>query len=139
MHYDDSGMVERGNVFWNRKKSNVFIRMITPVLFRFGKSERFKPDLYLEDGDDLSKYGFDARVLYIPGHSKGSIGILTDDNDLFCGDLLESTHKPSLNSIMDNLPAANASVEKLNKLSVKTVYPGHGKPFPMEVFTKRNR
>jgi len=139
MHCDDSGMVERGNMFWNRKKSNILIRMIAPILSGFGKSERFKPDLYIKDGDDLSEYGFDAKVLYIPGHSKGSIGILTADGDLICGDLLENIDKPSLNSIMDDLTAANASVEKLNELSIKTVYPGHGKPFPMEVFIKNNR
>jgi len=139
MHHDDSGMVERGNMFWNRKKSKVIIRMITPILFKFGKSERFKPDSYIEDGDDLSEHGFDASVLHIPGHSKGSIGILTSGGDLFCGDLLENTDKPSLNSIMDDLTTANASVEKLNKLSIRAVYPGHGKPFPMEVFIKNNR
>ena len=38
---------------------------------------------------------------------------------------------------MDDLSAANASVEKLKKLRVKTVYPGHGKPFPMEQFMKQ--
>ena len=112
--------------------------MITPVLFRFGKTERFKPDLYLEDGDDLSEYGFEARILHIPGHSKGSIGILTANNDLFCGDLLESTSKPDLNSIMDNLVMANTSIKKINNISIKTVYPGHGKPFMMEVFLKRS-
>jgi len=37
---------------------------------------------------------------------------------------------------MDDLSAANASVEKLKKLRIKTVYPGHGKPFPMELFMK---
>ena len=139
MRLDDSGMVERGNMFSNRKKSNILIRMIAPILFGFGKSERFKPDLYIEDGDDLSEYGLDAKVLHIPGHSKGSIGILTADGDLLCGDLLENTDKLGLNSIMDDLTAANASVEKLNKLSIKTVYPGHGKSFPMEVFIKNNR
>jgi len=139
MHYDDSGMAERGNMFWNREKSNILIRMIAPFLFGFGKSERFTPDLYLEDRDDLSEYGFDAKALYIPGHSKGSIGILTADGDLICGDLLENTDKPGLNSIMDDLTAANASIEKLNKLSIKTVFPGHGKPFPMEVFIKNSR
>jgi len=138
MHYDDSGMVERGNMFCNRKKSNFLIRTIVPILSGFGKSERFKPDLYIKDGDDLSEYGFDAKVIDIPGHSKGSIGILTADGDLICGDLLENTVKPGLNSIMDDLTAANASVEKLNKLSIKTVYPGHGKSFPMEVFIKNN-
>ena len=136
MHHDDSGMVERGNMFWNRSKSNILIRTITPILFKFGKSERFKPDSYVEDGEDLSENGFDARVLHIPGHSKGSIGVLTSSGDLFCGDLLENIHKPKLNSIMDDLTAANTSVDKLNKLSIRTVYPGHGKPFPMDVFRK---
>jgi len=134
MHHDDSGMVERGNMFWNRKKGNILIRMIAPLLFGFGKSERFKPDLYVEDGYDLSEYGFDAKVLYIPGHSKGSIGILTADGDLFCGDLLENTEKPVLNSIMDDVVAASASTEYLKSLNIKTIYPGHGKSFLMERF-----
>lgn len=130
MHHDDSGMAERGDMFWNRKKGNFLFRMMAPILFRFGKSERFRPDLYLEDGDDLSEYGFDAKVLHIPGHSKGSIGILTADGDLFCGDLLENRGKPDLNSIMDDSAAAHASVEKLRQHKIDTVYPGHGRPFP---------
>ena len=138
MHHDDSGIVEHGNMSWNRKKSNILIKIIVPILSGFGKSERFKPDLYIGDGDDLSEYGFEARVLHIPGHSKGSIGILTSDGDLFCGDLFENRDKPGLNSIMDDLAAANASIEKLKKLSIKTVYPGHGQPFPMELFIKNN-
>ena len=139
MHYDDSGMVEHGNMFWNREKSNFLIRMIAPIFFGFGKAKRFKPDLYVKDGDDLSEYGFDAKVLGIPGHSKGSIGILTADGDLICGDLLENTSKPSLNSIMDDLTAAKASAKKLNRLSINKVYPGHGKQFTMEEFLKNNR
>ena len=138
MHYDDSGMVERGNMFWNREKSNIIIRMMTPILFGFGKSKRFNPDLCIEEGYDLSEYGFDARVIYIPGHSKGSIGILTAGGDLFCGDLLTNMDKPVLNSIMDDSEEANASVEKLKKLRINTVYPGHGKQFPMEVFIKNS-
>lgn len=139
MHYDDSGMVERGDMFWNRKKGNILIRMMVPILFKFSKSERFKPDLYIEDGYDLSEYGFGAKVLHIPGHSKGSIGILTASGDLFCGDLLANRDKPVLNSIMDDSDAANASVEKLRSLKISTIYPGHGKPFPMELFIKIHR
>ena len=134
MHYDDSGMVERGDMFWNRKKGNILIRMMAPILFGFGKSERFAPDSYIDEEYDLSGYGFDARVLHIPGHSKGSIGILTAGGDLFCGDLLDNTDKPALNSIMDDLAGANASVEKLKKLDIETIYPGHGKPFRLTDF-----
>jgi len=146
MHENDSGMLEHGNMFWNRKKGNFLIRKIAPILIRFGKSDRCKPDLTFDDGYDLSEYGFDAKVLSIPGHSRGSIGILTAGGDpsagsgqaLFCGDLLDNTDKPVLNSIMDDSAAANASVEKLKSLKINTVYPGHGKPFPMELFMKNH-
>ena len=134
MHKDDSGMAEHGDMFWNRKSGNVLIKMIAPILFRFSKSNRFEPDLFVEDGYALSEYGFDATVLAIPGHSRGSIGILTASGDLICGDLFDNTDKPVLNSIMDDLAAAHASVEKLRSFAINTVYPGHGKSFPMEQF-----
>lgn len=135
MHADDLGMTEKGDMFWNRK-GNFFIKKIAPLLFRFGKSEKFKPDLYLKDGDDLSEYGLNARIIHIPGHSKGSIGILTSDGDLLCGDLLENTKEPGLNSIMDDKTAADISIKKLKSLEIKTVYPGHGESFPMDLFMK---
>ena len=83
----------------------------------------------VEDGYALSEYEFDATVLAIPGHSKGSIGILTAGGDLFCGDLFSNTDKPVLNAIMDDLAAANASLEKLKNFAINAVYPGHGRPF----------
>jgi len=145
MHAGDAGMVERGDMFWNRKKGSFLIRMIAPILFGFGKSDRFSPDLFLEDGDELSGYGLDARVLSIPGHSRGSIGILMNSGGapagsgraLFCGDLLDNTAAPALNSIMDDPAAANASLEKLGGLEIETVYPGHGEPFLMQLLTKK--
>ena len=88
MHRDDAGMAERGDMFWNRQSGNALLRMLAPILFRFPKSNRFRPDFYIEEGDNLSEYGFDDRVLSIRGHSKGSIGVLTAAGDLFCGDLV---------------------------------------------------
>ncbi len=137
MHPDDSGMAERGDMFWNREKGNILIRKIVPVFFGLRKSDKFKADLFIEDGYDFSEYGFDAKVRHIPGHSKGSIGILTTGGDLFCGDLLTNRDKPVLNSIMDDSIAAHASIKKLEKLNVKTVYPGHGQPFPMDLWLKK--
>lgn len=138
MHSDDWRMAEQGDMFWNRK-GNLIIRKLAPILFKFGKSERFKPDLYLGDGDNLSEFGFDAYIFHIPGHSKGSIGILTGDKDFFCGDLLENTKEPGLNSIMDDKAAAYISVEKLKNQKIKTVYPGHGESFPMDSFLNKQK
>ena len=138
MHHDDSGMVERGDMSWNRRKGKILFRIIGPILFRFPRSDRFKADLYIDEGFDLAEYGFGAQVLHIPGHSRGSIGILTAGGDLFCGDLLECTDRPALNSIVDDLAAGNASVERLKSLTINTVYPGHGEPFPMEMFLQKH-
>jgi len=131
MHPGDAGMIEHGNMFCNRKKGTILLKMMTRIFFRFDTSKRCKPDIYVDDGYDLSEYGFDATVLSLPGHSKGSIGILSAGGDLFCGDLLENINKPSLGTIIDDVNEANASVEKLKKLKINTVYPGHGTPFLM--------
>jgi hydroxyacylglutathione hydrolase len=136
MHPDDAGMLERGDMFWNRKRSHPLVGLFAPLLFGFPKSNRSHPDLYLEEGDDLSRYGFEAKVLALPGHSKGSIAILTAGGDLFCGDLLTNIDKPALNGIIDDAAAANASVARLKSLNIETIYPGHGKPFPMDLFLR---
>ncbi len=106
------------------------------LFFRLNKSDRFKPDLFIDEGYDFSKYGFNAKVLAIPGHSKGSIGILTPSGDLFCGDLFINTDKPAKNIIIDDLNEMNARVEKLKRVQINTVYPGHGQPFPIKLLIK---
>ena len=143
MHADDLGMVERGNMDWNRKAkadkvSIVFAAMgLIAPLFKPGKFETFNPDFTIEEGYALSPYGFDAQVLHLPGHSKGSIGILTTGGELFCGDLIYNFFGRPDCLYINDLADFNASVEKLEKLNIKTVYPGHGRPFSMEQFMKK--
>lgn len=136
MHRADSGMGESGDMFENRKKPNAVIRSLIPFFTGFGKSEHFTPDLLLDDGYDLPPLGLDAKVLSLPGHSKGSIGILTAEGDLFCGDLFENTKGPALNSLMDDPEAASVSLAVLRSYRIRFVYPGHGEPFAMEDLAK---
>jgi glyoxylase-like metal-dependent hydrolase (beta-lactamase superfamily II) len=136
MNIDDWGMIERGDMFCNRRKGNKMIGMIARRLFSFGTSARCRPDLSLADGDDLASHGFEAIVLSLPGHSGGSIGILTHDGDVFCGDLLENMKRPALNRLNDDQAAACASLERLQGLGTRTIYPGHGDPFQLEQVTR---
>ena len=135
MHSADFGMIERGDMFASRGKSNPLFKAIAPLLFKFGKADRVTPDVTLAEGDDLAAYGLAAKVISIPGHSTGSIGILTSGGELFAGDLFENTKQPALNSIMDDRVAAQASVEKLKSLPVTTIYPGHGVPFSLDRYS----
>ncbi len=137
MHPDDFGMVERGDTKWNRKPEP---DRISPALKQIIESpaniasslefEKFTPDLAVDEGFNLAGYGFEARILHIPGHSKGSIGVLTDEGDLFCGDLMYNSGPDFYYS--DDEVAYNATLDRLKKLAIKIVYPGHGKPFPLE-------
>jgi len=131
MHQYDMGMVEYGDMFWNRQKGNRLIKKLINLTFNI---KRFKPDFELDEQTDLSEYGLNAKVLYLPGHSKGSIGILTSDKNLFCGDLFTNRKKPEQNSLADNISDLNRSIEKVKRLDINTVYPGHGEPFQMSSY-----
>lgn len=126
MHRNDAGMVEQGDMFYSRKKGNFIIRILVNLLFRITS---FQPDFTVDEGDTFNEYGLDAAVLHLPGHSPGSIGILTEQGDLICGDLLMNTGKPEISSIIDDREAAQESIEKIRNLEISTIYPGHGKPF----------
>jgi glyoxylase-like metal-dependent hydrolase (beta-lactamase superfamily II) len=132
MHAGDSGMLENGDMFWNRKIKNSLLIKLMPIFIRFGNKERCTPDVLLADGDSLARYGLDAQVLNTPGHSSGSICILTASGDLFCGDLLSNTEKPMLNTMMYDTEAGKSSFERLKAMPIQTVYPGHGQPFPWD-------
>jgi glyoxylase-like metal-dependent hydrolase (beta-lactamase superfamily II) len=141
MHRCEAGVVENGDASMSRRRRPFLERIIggivfkaLSIFFRFGRFERFTPDFCIDDGDDLSAYGFDAKVVHLPGHSRGSIGILTSAGDLFCGDLLWNMGKPGPHSIVDDPAELKASIERLKSLSVQTVYPGHGQPFAMDLF-----
>lgn len=137
MHPNEAAQAAGGPMLVTRKpEQGLRTRLIMGVLarlFALRRPDRFKADLSLVGDDDLSAWGLQARALHIPGHSTGSIGILTAAGDLFCGDLMSNSGQPKLH-IVDDLAAARASLEKLRRLDVKTVYPGHGKPFALEAF-----
>ena len=138
MHKGDLGMVEKGNMFYNK---NIIRRALGKIMLFFlmrGTFEKFTPDILVEDKQDLTPYGLEAEIIHIPGHSKGSIGVLTSNNDLICGDLLTNIKKPQKNTLIDNKEELEASVKKITSLEIGMVYPGHGKPFLMEQFIQNN-
>lgn len=131
MHPDDFGMVEHGDMDWNRKpkadKMSAIMKVVGYLMRLISKErfETFTPDVAVNDGYDLSGFGFNAKVIHIPGHSKGSIGVLAENGDLYCGDFLYTT--PGMNFV-DDAEARSRSLIRLRKLDIKTIFPGHGKP-----------
>jgi Zn-dependent hydrolases, including glyoxylases len=139
MHKDDSLMVENGLLLKRKTRSfNVMIFSLIRKLFRKKFTfDKFKPDIYLIDGQDLMEYDFNAKVVHIPGHTKGSIGILTDDGNLFAGDTFTNRRKPEKANYIENHLELENSINRLKKMNIRMIYPGHGRPFKMEQIARK--
>lgn len=139
MHKDDSFMVE--NAVPLKRKVRTLTGKIFYLLRRLKRKrltfDKFKPDIYLADGQNLNEYGLNAKVIHIPGHTKGSIGILTDDGTLFAGDIFTNREKPDKAFYIDNYKDLKNSYSRLKTLNIKMIYPGHGKPFEMNQIVKK--
>lgn len=85
-----------------------------------------KPDLFLNDGDEISMGAVKLRVLYTPGHTPGSICFLTG-NYLIAGDTLFPGGPGKTQTPNDFRQIVKSISEKLLALPEDTkVYPGHG-------------
>jgi hydroxyacylglutathione hydrolase len=89
--------------------------------------EPFRPDILLEDGQDLRPLGLAAIAYHTPGHSKGSVSILTSKGNLYCGDHFMHAWGHVVGSPDD--PAFPSTNQRLGRLNVTHVYPGHGEAF----------
>ncbi|MGC9335508.1 MAG: MBL fold metallo-hydrolase [Anaerolineae bacterium] len=103
-----------------------FYLLLSP-LARFAPLEA---QVLLRDGQDLSEYGVEGRTVLLPGHSPGSLGIISDDGDLFVGDLFVNYTVPSQPMYLSDRQAWQHSHERARALRPRTVYVGHGEPFP---------
>ena len=97
-----------------------------------------KPDnlIFIKDGDDLSAYGFDAKIIGLPGHTKGSVTLITGEY-MFTGDTLFH-----LSVGRTDLPGGDREELKtsINRLIGRDfnykVLPGHGEDSTLD-FEKR--
>jgi hydroxyacylglutathione hydrolase len=138
IHRDEAVAAVTGDMLAVRKNpTGAFLKFLM-VLVRLVMPRRFKPDILLTDGDDLSQYGLTAKVLHTPGHTIGSISILTTEGDLFCGDLLVGGRNPGINHLVDDLAQMKAGVSRIKGLDIRQVYPGHGRPFTLQELMKND-
>lgn len=86
-----------------------------------------------KDPEYFKKQGFPITIVEFPGHTPDSIGILTDDGILFSGDMtingFPALHRKTF--LIEDLDAYKLSWKKVLDLNPKTIYPCHGKPFPI--------
>jgi hydroxyacylglutathione hydrolase len=95
-------------------------------------SAALEADLLLDDGEDLSHYGVTAQTLLVPGHSSGSLAVISSEGDAFVGDLFVNYAVPGQPIYLSDRHAWQQSYRRIQQLKPRTVYVGHGEPFPGE-------
>ncbi|MGW4033416.1 MBL fold metallo-hydrolase [Streptomyces sp. NPDC004838] len=116
--------------------------VLPPVLLDAVPSADYDPHAYelrpaavtrhLEDGDIIDLGDRLLRVLHLPGHTPGSIGLYDESSrTLFSGDVLYD------DELLDTLEGSDigqyiATMNRLRRLDVATVHAGHGASFGPE-------
>jgi glyoxylase-like metal-dependent hydrolase (beta-lactamase superfamily II) len=86
-------------------------------------------DHLLDDGTNLVHFGVAAKVMLVPGHSPGSLAVVTSEGDTFVGDLFVNYSVPSQPIYLSDRGAWRQSYERILALDPRMVYVGHGEPF----------
>lgn len=84
---------------------------------------------FVKEGDSFEDYGFpDVKVVELPGHTKGSIGLLVSGSSLLAGDALDNWITPATGHLYYDKAALEKTAERIKSLGNVTVYYGHGNP-----------
>jgi len=109
--------------------------LAAPLLDRWFRPEPTAPDVILQDGDDLTRFGIPGRVVHTPGHTFGSCCLLLESGVAFVGDLVATVVRPRLQRIYaQDWDLLQRSLERLAELAPKRLYPGHGR-YPLDGLT----
>ncbi len=98
------------------------------------KSKPYEPDIYLNDGnrDLLRSFGYDAKIIPLPGHTYGSLGVFSN-GVLYCGDAFTMLrHHPDITPHAVSIPLMQDSLRSILALNPKWLACGHGLPIKMD-------
>lgn len=126
----------------NKNQSNWLFRVLVKVIGAItpeGKPEaKIQPDVMIDGDLDLHEWGYSARIIHTPGHSPGSVCVVTDDGQCIAGDTLFNmfprSHYPII--VYDRKKLAD-SYRRLEKEDCTVYHPGHGESITKENFQKR--
>ncbi len=139
-HETEAGYLEAGDsplpagtVFYTKWLMKTFRTKAQPMF-------RYRPvacDIKVRDKFDLNPLGFNACILHVPGHTKGSVAIIVDNEVAFTGDNMVGVFD---NSIMppfgDDIPGIIRSWKTLLDTGCSLFVPNHGAPKKREILKR---
>jgi hydroxyacylglutathione hydrolase len=95
------------------------------------KLDCVQPDVIIDGRLDLKPYGVVGYAFATPGHTLGSITLVTEGGEAIIGDMASGAGKPALPGVYDDLKLMKASIAGLASHAITMVYTSHGGAFPI--------
>ena len=102
--------------------------------FKIKTAETYYP---VEEGENFDLGGINIKIIHTPGHTKGSISLLTNKGHLFTADTIHegAVYLPPKENIEDYIDTLDKIQTILDKQEKETlIFPGHEKP----IITKKH-
>ena len=144
MHEKDINFLEKGIFHWPKGVTpwgKVSRAMLKPMMKIKAEYPSEKVDLVLNDrGLSLKEYGIQGEVVYTPGHTYGAISVVLESGDAFVGCMAQNkvpfVLRPRLPIYALDIELLKESWVKVINMGAQTIWPGHGKPFPLDKILK---
>ena len=142
VHLADAFMLRKG-INGEIKPRNLEARIIKAVVPN--SFETCEPDMLIEEEMTLSDFGVNGKIFFTPGHTKGSISVLLDNNEAIIGDVMMGGvmggalfgKSPNYHYFIDDLSDLHASLKKIFSWKPSRLYVGHGGPLSPEDAIRR--
>ncbi|WP_053709248.1 MBL fold metallo-hydrolase [Streptomyces sp. NRRL B-3648] len=131
-HVGDLGQYTSGRVREPYLPTGSLGRLLATLPPFHVRAEPFTPQVLVRGEMPLADYGIDARIVPTPGHTAGSVSVLTEAGDLVAGDLIATPLLGLLprlpwNPPFHDDPRANlASLRRMLDLGPERLHAGHG-------------
>ena len=107
--------------------------------------EPSQPDLEIDKEMTLKEFGVNARVVFTPGHTKGSLSILLGNKEAIIGDVMMGGFmggnlfpaRPMVHYFFENFSEVRSSIKKVIEYKPSKLYVGHGGPLSLDAVISR--
>lgn len=143
VHESEAGFVESGDAplpAGSVLPARVFTRPLRRLLAPRFRYDRCQVDVTVGDRLDLARWGFNGYVLHTPGHCRGAMSLVLDDEIAVVGDTMVYVGPWSVfPPFADDVPQLLESWRRLLETGCRLFLPGHGTAIEWPLLERRYR
>lgn len=142
VHENEKEFVAKG-ISAEGRPQTLLAKMMIPIIPKsWAQTDPVEPDIVVQDNYSLIDFGVKAKVIHTPGHTPGTISVITEEGDALIGC---NVHGFPLR-LRRGFPVISLDPEKIWESwqriideGAKTLYISHGKPFKVDLLKKKLR